>query len=284
MAQFQAQMQVYRLAGVMGYPVMHSRSPLLHNSWMQEHGVTGHYVPLAVQPANLEQALRALPALSFSGVNLTIPHKEAALTIVDRVDELALRIGAVNCVCVAPDGKLEGFNFDAFGFIASVDEANPGWKRDVGQIAVLGSGGAARAIIAGLLQRGARDIVIVNRTRERAEQLAKDMGEGVTTAPWEQRSDVLGEAGMLVNTTSMGMHGQPDLTIDLQRLPQVAVVCDIVYVPLETSLLKQARERGNPTVDGLGMLLHQARPAFAKWFGIMPKVTPELRAKIEATL
>ncbi|MCC2096040.1 MAG: shikimate dehydrogenase [Hyphomicrobiales bacterium] len=278
------QSRVYRLAGVMGYPVMHSRSPLLHNTWMEEHGITGHYVPLSVQPANLVQALRALPALSFSGVNLTIPHKEAALAIVDRVDELALRIGAVNCVCVAPDGKLEGFNFDAFGFVASVDEANPGWRRDGGKIAILGSGGAARAIIAGLLQRGARDIVIVNRTRERADQLAKDMGEGVTTAPWEQRSEILDGAAMLVNTTSMGMQGQPDLTIDLGRLPQAAVVCDIVYVPLQTSLLKRAHERGNRTVDGLGMLLHQARPAFAKWFGVLPNVTPELRAKIVATL
>ncbi len=279
-----AQTQGYRLAGVMGYPVMHSRSPLLHNSWMEEHGIAGHYMPLSVQPVNLAQALRALPALGFSGVNLTIPHKEEALTIVDRVDELALRIGAVNCVCVAPDGKLEGFNYDAFGFVASVDEANPGWKRDGGRIAILGSGGAARAIIAGLLQRGADDIFIVNRTRDRAEQLARDMGERVTTAPWEQRSDLLGEIAMLVNTTSMGMQGQPDLDIDLQRLPAAALVCDIVYVPRQTTLLKRGAARGNRTVDGLGMLLHQARPAFAKWFGILPAVSPALRAKIEATL
>ncbi|MDP4594375.1 MAG: shikimate dehydrogenase, partial [Beijerinckiaceae bacterium] len=269
---------------VMGYPVMHSRSPLLHNSWMAEYGITGHYMPLSVQPANLVQALRSLPALGFSGVNLTIPHKEAALAVVDRVDELALRIGAVNCVCVAPDGKLEGFNYDAFGFIASVDEANPGWKRDGGQIAILGSGGAARAIIAGLLQRGARDIVIVNRTAERAAQLAAEMGDGVSTARWEQRSDILGEASMVVNTTSMGMQGQPELAIVLDRLPEAAIVCDIVYVPLQTGLLKQAARRGNRTVDGLGMLLHQARPAFAKWFGVLPVVSPALRAKIESTL
>lgn len=279
-----AQAQGYRLAGVMGYPVMHSRSPLLHNSWMAEHHIAGHYMPLSVQPGNLEQALRALPALGFSGVNLTIPHKEAALSIVDRVDELALRIGAVNCVCVAPDGKLEGFNYDAFGFIASVDEANPGWKRDGGRIAILGSGGAARAIIAGLLQRGARDIIIINRTHERAEQLAQDMGGDIETAPWEQRSHLLGDVAMLVNTTSMGMQGQPDLDIDLELLPASAVVCDIVYAPLQTTLLKRAAERGNRTVDGLGMLLHQARPAFAKWFGVLPKVSPALRAKIEATL
>ena len=275
---------MYRLAGVMGYPVMHSRSPMLHNHWMSEHAIAGHYMPLCVTPGNLQQGLRALPALSFSGVNLTIPHKEAALRIVDRVDELALRIGAVNCVVVTPDGQLEGYNYDAFGFIASVKETDPAWSAVDGRIAILGSGGAARAIIAGLLAEGAENIVIVNRTPERAAALAKDMGAGVSAAPWQQRSEILGGAAMLVNTTSMGMTGQPDLSVDLARLPAAAIVCDIVYAPLQTGLLKQARERGNRTVDGLGMLLHQARPAFARWFGVMPDVTPELRRKIEATL
>ncbi|MGE3247406.1 MAG: shikimate dehydrogenase [Beijerinckiaceae bacterium] len=278
------QAQVYRLAGVMGYPVMHSRSPLLHNHWMAEYGITGHYMPLAVQPANLEQALRALPALGFSGVNLTIPHKEQALRLVDRIDELALRIGAVNCVVTGPDGKLDGYNYDAFGFVASVREASPLWNPGAERTIVLGSGGAARAIIAGLLAEGAKDIVIVNRTQERAAMLARDMGSCVTTAPWENRADVLDEAAMLVNTTSMGMQGQPDLDIALDRLPGGAIVCDIVYVPLDTGLLRQARQRGNPTVDGLGMLLHQARPAFARWFGVMPEVTATLRRTIEATL
>ncbi len=278
------QPQVYRLAGVMGYPVMHSRSPMLHNYWMDEHGVSGHYMPLSVQPANLAQALRALPALGFSGVNLTIPHKETALKIVDRVDELALRIGAVNCVAVSPEGKLEGYNYDAFGFIASVREADPHWQARNGPVAILGSGGAARAIIAGLLAEGAQDILVVNRTQERANLLARDMGTAVRTAPWEHRSELLAGMAMVVNTTSMGMQGQPELTLDLSRLPANAIVCDIVYVPLQTTLLKRAAELGHQTVDGLGMLLHQARPAFARWFGVMPDVTPALRQKIEATL
>lgn len=273
----------------MGYPVMHSRSPMLHNHWMAEHGINGHYMPLSVQPANLEQALRALPALGFSGVNLTIPHKEIALQLVDRVDELALRIGAVNCIAVNPEGKLEGFNYDAFGFIASVKEADPAWKAEDGPVAVLGSGGAARAIIAGLLAEGARDILIINRTQERANRLARDMSATVRNAAvraerWEQRSELIADAAMVVNTTSMGMQGQPELEIRLDRLPKSAIVCDIVYVPLQTRLLKVAADYGHRTVDGLGMLLHQARPAFARWFGVMPDVTPALRTRIEATL
>lgn len=275
---------IFRLAGVMGYPVMHSRSPLLHNHWMREHQITGQYIPLAVQPGNLEQALRALPALGFSGVNLTIPHKEAALQIVDRVDELALRIGAINCIVVTQDGKLEGYNYDAFGFIASVKEAAPTWSADLGPIVILGAGGAARAIIAGLMAEGAQDITIVNRTLERAMALAKDFGTGVRASEWSKGGQAIGDAAMLINTTSMGMQGQPPLTLDLDHLPENSTVCDIVYAPLQTELLKQAKTRGARTVDGLGMLLHQARPAFARWFGVMPQVTRELRSSIEATL
>lgn len=276
--------EIFRLAGVMGYPVMHSRSPLLHNHWMRKHHISGHYVPLAVQPGKLEQALRALPALGFSGVNLTIPHKEAALGIVDRVDELAARIGAVNCVVVSEDGKLEGYNYDAFGFIASVKEAAPAWSADLGRIVILGAGGAARAIIAGLMAEGAQDIVIVNRTLERADALAKDFGTGVQAIGWQRGEQIIGEAAMLINTTSMGMQGQPALTIGLDQLPENSTVCDIVYAPLQTQLLTTAKTRGACAVDGLGMLLHQARPAFARWFGVMPDVTPDLRASIEATL
>ena len=278
------QAQVYRLAGVMGFPVMHSRSPLLHNHWLAEHGLTGHYVPLAVQPPNLALALRALPALGFAGVNLTIPHKEAALRLVDRVDEMALRIGAVNCVAVSEDGRLEGYNYDAFGFIASVKETEPGWSAADGRIAILGAGGAARAIIAGLLAEGAADILLMNRTRERADALALEFGARVKTADWAQRSAAIDGCAMLINTTSMGMQGQSELEIDLLRLSAGAIVCDIVYAPLRTALLHRAAKRGARTVDGLGMLLHQARPAFARWFGVLPQVTRALRRKIEATL
>jgi shikimate dehydrogenase len=273
----------FLLAGVMGYPVMHSRSPKLHNYWLAKYGLTGTYVPLAIKAEHLRAALRALPALGFSGCNLTIPHKEAALDIVDRIDPLAHRIGAVNCVAVAADGSLAGQNHDAFGYIESVREAQPAWRADAGPIVVIGAGGGARAVLVSLIDQGAREIRLVNRTPARAKALAGELGGPITALGWEQREVALKGAAMLVNATNQGMVGEPPLDLALDALPVSALVSDIIYIPRETALLAAARKRGNATVNGLGMLLHQARPAFQAWFGIMPEVTPELRAMIEAT-
>ena len=274
----------FLLAGVMGWPIMHSRSPKLHNYWLSHYGLVGAYLPLAIQAQGLEAALRALPALGFSGCNLTIPHKEAALRIVDEASPLARRIGAVNCVVVRPDGSLEGRNYDAFGFTASLRERAPELRFDAGPAVVMGAGGASRAILAGLMDEGAPEILLINRSRGRAEALEAEFGAPIRTVPWEARAQALEGAAILVNTTSQGMVGEAPLDLPLDALPVRALVMDIVYAPLETPLLAGARARGNRAVDGLGMLLHQARPAFEAWFGIDPVVTPELRALIEATL
>lgn len=274
----------FLMAGVMGWPVMHSRSPKIHNYWLGKYGLTGVYVPLAVTAEGLPAALRALPALGFAGCNLTIPHKEAAFDAVDRVDAAAQRIGAVNCVVVGADGSLEGRNYDGVGYVESVRDACPEWQADAGPVAVIGAGGAARAVLTALCEEGAREIRVVNRSPTRAQALAQEFGGAVTAVAWDDRHHALDGAAMLVNTTSQGMTGQPALDLALDALPQRALVSDIVYVPEATPLLAAARRRGNRTVGGLGMLLHQARPAFHAWFGVMPEVTAELRAMIEATL
>ena len=274
----------FLLAGVMGFPVMHSRSPKIHNYWLEKHGLSGRYVPLAVRPEGLQAALRALPALGFSGCNLTIPHKETAMRLVDKLDAASKRIGAINCVTVEKDGSLSGSNNDGCGYIQSVLHAQPKWRVDAGPIVVLGAGGGARAVLAALAERGAREIRLINRTDTRASLLAEDLGAPIKAIPWSQRAHALKDAAMLVNTTSQGMIGQPALDIEIETLPRTALVSDIVYVPKMTPLLAVAKARGNPIVGGLGMLLHQARPAFKGWFGIEPEVTPELVAMIEATL
>lgn len=275
-----------RLAGIMGWPVAHSRSPALHGYWLAEHGVDGAYVPLAVRPRQLEQALRALPALGFRGCNLTIPHKQAALEAMDRVDPFARRIGAMNTVVVAADGSLEGSNTDVFGFRENLREQAPEWQPSTGPAIVLGAGGSARAVVAAVMAAGVREIRLVNRTLDRAERLARDLGEPgvtITTHAWEDRARALRDGGLLVNTTSLGMDKEPPLDIDLRLLPVSAVVVDIVYVPLDTGLLAAARRRGNRAVDGLGMLLHQGRPGFEAWYGPAVSVTPGLRAAMLTT-
>ncbi|MBV9824778.1 MAG: shikimate dehydrogenase [Alphaproteobacteria bacterium] len=276
-----------RLAGIMGSPVSHSRSPALHNFWLDEYGVDGVYVPLAVAPDRLETALRALPALGFRGCNLTIPHKQAALAIVDSVEPMARRIGAINTVVVTADGKLTASNTDVFGFRENLRDCAPDWNAHAGPAVVLGAGGAARAIVAALIQEGVSEIRLVNRTSARAQAIAEDLADAksaISVAAWAKRAALLEGAGIVVNTTSLGMTGEPDLGLDLAALPKTAVVADIVYVPLDTTLLTTARTRGNRVVDGLGMLLHQGRPGFEAWFGTPPRVTRELRASVLTTL
>jgi shikimate dehydrogenase len=274
-----------RVAGIMGWPISHSRSPRLHGFWLDDYGIDGTYVPFAVRPEDLAPALRALPKLAVAGCNLTLPHKEAALAVMDRVDPMARRIGAVNTVVVDGEGRLNGSNTDGFGFVAALEEDAADWRVDTGPAVILGAGGAARAVVAALLERGTPEVRIVNRTLERAQRLGQELDpKRCLAVAWEAAAAYLAEAALLVNTTSLGMEGQPPLSLDLGRLPSSAVVNDIVYTPLETGLLAAARARGNRIVDGLGMLLHQARPGFEAWFGTAPRVTAVLRAHVLADI
>lgn len=269
-----------RVAGVMGWPVSHSRSPRLHGFWLREHGIDGAYVPLPVRPEDFAAAVRALPKLGFAGANVTVPHKEAALAACDAVSALARRIGAVNTLVCRPDGSLYGDNTDGFGFLENLRAGCPGWRPEAGPAVVLGAGGAARAVVAALLDAGCPQVRLTNRTRDRAAELAADLGGAIEVVAWEERSAALADAGLLVNTTTLGMTGAPPLDLALEALPASALVTDIVYAPLVTDLLARAQARGNAVVDGLGMLLHQGRPGFEAWFGVRPEVTPALRAAV----
>ena len=273
----------YTLAGVMGWPVSHSRSPVIHKHWFADHRLRGDYVLLPVQPDHLTQALRGLPALGFSGCNLTIPHKITALPLLDRVEPLAQRIGAVNTVVVEEDGSLTGHNTDAEGFMQSLLGAQPNWRAGGNSAVVIGAGGAARAVIAGLLHHGATEVRVCNRTWDTAHALQHEFGSAVRAVAWEERGDALFECSLLVNTTNQGMLGQPPLDLSLQYLPQDALVADIVYAPLQTPLLAAAAERGHLVVNGLGMLINQARLAFEAWTGVLPADSAELRSKLLAT-
>ena len=274
----------FTIAGVMGWPVAHSRSPLIHNHWIREHQLSGAYGFFPVNPNDLEVAIRGLKALGLAGCNITIPHKVNAMAYVDWVDPLAKRMGAINTIVVQPDGALHGFNHDGFGFIQSLLESQPTWHANAGPIAVLGAGGAARGVVVSLLDAGATNIRLINRTHSKAEELAQAFGPAVTSVKWDEREDALTDLALLVNTTNQGMHGEPALALRLNNLPVDALVCDAVYIPLETPLLTEARLRGNPTVNGLGMLLHQARPAFQAWFGVLPDVTRELYEEVIRTI
>lgn len=268
-----------RLAGVFGWPVSHSLSPRLHGFWLQQHGIDGAYVPLAVAPENFETAVRALPKLGFQGANVTVPHKEVALKLADEVDPAAQRIGAVNTFVVRDDGSILGRNTDGFGFMANLTETAPAWLPSRGPAVVLGAGGAARAVLVSLLDAGVPEIRLTNRTKSRAEDLAAEIDPTgtISVVAWEDRGEALKNVNLLVNTTALGMAHTAPLELDLKALPKEALVTDIVYVPLETDLLRAAAEHGNQTVDGLGMLLHQGRPGFEAWFGQDPEVTSALR-------
>lgn len=274
----------FLLAGVMGWPVMHSRSPTFHNYWFKKYGLAGTYLPLPIRPEGLAAALRALHPLGFAGCNLTIPHKQEAMKIVDEVDQLAKSIGAISCVVVRPDGSLAGTNNDCYGFINSIKQEHSGWRANAGPIVVIGAGGGSRAVCYGLAQEGAKEIRLANRSLARAQEIAKEFGGPIKALPWEQRHEALEGAAMVVNTTSQGMVGQPALDLKLDKLPTTALAADIIYIPLETPFLAAARQRGNRTINGLGMLLNQGRPAWKAWFGMEPEVTPELRKMVEQTI
>lgn len=272
-------------AFVVGHPIAHSRSPLIHGHWLAEHGIAGSYARVAVAPDDFEAFFRRLQESGFAGGNVTIPHKEAAFALSHGLTPRARAIGAVNTLVVGPDGLISGDNTDAPGFCAHLDQSlGDGWPERAGSALVLGAGGAARAIVVGLAERGLSRIVVANRTRARAETVAA-LAPGIATAiAWDDTPHALPDTGLLVNTTSLGMAGHPPLDIDLDALPAHAAVADIVYVPLETPLLAAARARGLAAVDGLGMLLHQAVPGFEAWFGVRPIVTAALRDRIVADL
>ena len=277
-------------ACVIGWPVEHSRSPLIHRYWLKQYGIDGAYEKEAVPPGEAEAFLRALAERDYVGANVTLPHKLAALQAADVADEAAYAIGAANTVWLDSAGTLNATNTDAAGFMANLDEQAPRWNASKLPALVIGAGGAARAILYALLQAHAPKILLTNRTSERAAALADYFGpmsatpNRVEVLDWKDRSRAVGECGLIVNATSLGMTGEKPLELDLDKLREEAVVADIVYAPLVTPLLAAARNRGRATVDGLGMLLHQAAPGFERWFGVRPEVTPALRSHVAASL
>ncbi len=271
------------VACVIGWPVKHSRSPVIHRFWLNQLGLDGDYIIQPVEPERIVHFFAGFAGSGFVGCNVTVPHKEAAFAAVDRREAAAEETGALNTVWIE-DGRLVGTNTDAIGFLANLDAEAPGWDADAGPAVVLGAGGAARAVVWALLQRGFAPVTVVNRTRERAKALAVRFGSRVTVAGWEQLPRRLASARVLVNTTTLGMHGQPLLEVDVARLPRDAVVNDLIYVPLETPLVTSARLSGLRAVGGLGMLLHQAVPGFMHWFGKRPEVTPALAAAVRKSI
>lgn len=271
-------------AFVIGHPIKHSRSPLIHGSWIRELGIAGSYEAIDVAPDELPALVARLRAGEFVGGNVTIPHKEAMFALCDSVDPLATTIGAVNTLVRLDDGRIHGFNTDFIGFLGNLDQNAPGWSDGLETAIVLGAGGAARAVLVALRHRGVKTVHVLNRTLDKAEALAQSLGEGFAPGKLADYARLAGNAGLLVNTTSIGMHDTRFEDLSLGALPRTAIVTDIVYVPLVTPLLADARQSGLRTVDGLGMLLHQAVPGFEAWFGIRPSVTAALRAQIEATL
>jgi shikimate dehydrogenase len=268
-------------AGVVGWPIEHSRSPTIHRYWLKELGLPGSYEKFAVRPDEFRQFVDKIGEDAFVGANVTAPHKEAAFDACDARTPVAEALGAVNTLW-RQDGRLWGDNTDVVGFLANLDEATPGWEERRRSAVVIGAGGAARGIVYALLSRGFARVAIVNRTPARAEALAAHFGGSTTAALWADLPSELRKADLLVNTSTLGMIGQPALTLELSALPEHAVVTDAVYVPLRTPLIEAASARGLRVAEGLGMLLHQAAPAFARWFGERPAVTPTLRALVEA--
>ena len=268
------------LAGVIGHPIAHSKSPVLHGHWLHTHNIPGHYIPMDVSPEHLEDVLRNLPKMGFVGANVTLPHKERALEIADQVTDRATLIGAANTLIFLEDGKILADNTDGYGFIQNLRQHAPEWDATAGPAIVLGAGGAARAVVASLLDVGVPEIYISNRTRVRAEQLRDDFGARLKVVEWVQAGNMLEDGATIVNTTSLGMLGKAELRVPLDGLQKGALVTDLVYTPLRTPFLDEAQDRGCVTVDGLGMLLHQAVPGFERWFGTRPDVDDATRRAV----
>jgi len=270
------------LAGVIGSPIAHSKSPLLHGHWLKRYGIEGFYIPMDVAQEDLSGVIRTLPRMGFVGVNVTIPHKETVLELADIVTDRAALIGAANTLIFRKDGKIHADNTDGFGFIENLRQGAPNWDPAAGPAAVLGAGGACRAVVVSLLEAGVKEIRLSNRTRNRADILKREFGAKVKVFDWVKAGNMMDGAATVVNTTSLGMVGKPDFRVPLDALSPDAVVTDLVYAPLDTAFLVKAREKGCATVDGLGMLLYQAVPAFERWFGKRPVVDDDLRNAVLA--
>ena len=268
------------LAGVIGSPIAHSRSPALHNYWLRRYGIAGHYIPMDIAQGDLREALQMLPKMGFVGLNVTIPHKETMLGLADIVTDRAALIGAANTLIFRKDGKVHADNTDGSGFIANLRQHAPDWQPQAAPGVVFGAGGAARAVVAALIEVGVPEIYITNRTRARAEAIRADFGAKIRVVEWVQAGAVLEDAGLVVNTTALGMVGKPPLNIPLDSLNPGALVNDLVYTPLRTEFLDNAAAMGCATVDGLGMLLHQAAPGFERWFGHRPDVAEATRQAV----
>lgn len=268
------------LAGVIGSPISHSRSPALHGHWLKRYGIRGYYIPLDIAQKDLAEAIRAMPKMGFVGANVTIPHKETVLAMADLVTDRAALIGAANTLIFRSDGKIHADNTDGYGFIENLRSGAPGWVANAGPAAVFGAGGAARAVLASLIDVGVAEIRLANRTRSRADALRAEFGAKIKVFDWVQAGNMLEGAMTVVNSSSLGMVGKPDFRVPLDALSPAAVVTDLVYTPLETALLKHARDVGCTTVDGLGMLIYQAAPAFERWFGHRPEVDDEARSVV----
>ena len=266
-----------RLAAVLGNPISHSKSPRMHNYWLKQNELNGYYIPIKVELADFEQTIRTLMKMGFSGVNVTIPHKLLALKIADESSSIAQYIGAANTLTFTKENKIYADNTDAYGFINNIKSKYPNWNPKKGVSVVLGAGGASRAVIAALLSEGSKQIMVLNRTIEKAEVLKKDYDNKITVESWEKINEVLASSKNIINTTSLGMNDETFIPINAEAIPEKSLVSDLVYTPLETNLLKIAKNRGSKTVDGLGMLIHQGVPGFEAWFGQKPLVTEELR-------
>ena len=270
------------LAGVVGWPIGHSRSPVLHGHWLKRYGIAGHYIPLGIAPQDFENGIRSLPRLGFRGVNVTLPYKQTVLPLADKVSDRAALIGAANTLIFREDGGIYADNTDGYGFIENLRQRAPSWSARSGPCLVLGAGGAARAVISALLTEGAPAIRVANRTRQRAELLRDQYGARITVVDWNRAADAMEGAMTIVNTTSLGMKGQPELNLSFARAHGAALATDIVYTPLDTPFLIEARAAGLETVDGIGMLLHQAVPGFRQWFEHVPEVDDDLRRAVLA--
>ena len=266
-----------RLAAVLGNPISHSKSPRMHNYWLKQNKLNGYYIPIKVELENFEETIRALVSMGFSGVNVTIPHKLSALKIADESSSTAQYIGAANTLTFTQENKIYADNTDAYGFINNIKCKYPDWNPKKGTSVVLGAGGASRAVIAALLSEGSKKIIVLNRTIEKAEALKKDYDNKITVESWKNINEVAASSSNIINTTSLGMNNESLISINPNAIPETALVSDLVYTPLETNLLKMAKNRGSRTVDGLGMLIHQGVPGFEAWFGQKPLVTEELR-------